>query len=88
MVPSHAQCLNFVTTYTPAMIEWIQTHENPQTFCVQIGMCEPPKTAQRQAGRGTVQDSKRLRLKQPKPVTKGTFTLGMLTIVIFFLLLF
>eukprot|EP00033_Pygsuia_biforma_P000454 GCRY01000540.1.p1 GENE.GCRY01000540.1~~GCRY01000540.1.p1 ORF type:complete len:900 (+),score=186.89 GCRY01000540.1:115-2814(+) len=32
-------CDNLVDTYTPVVLEWLKTMENPETFCRQMGLC-------------------------------------------------
>jgi hypothetical protein len=33
------QCEAFVDSYVPQLINWIETNEDPKTFCTQVGLC-------------------------------------------------
>jgi saposin len=35
----NTQCVQFVHTYLPLVIQWIITTERPDVFCTQIGLC-------------------------------------------------
>jgi len=39
LTPFASQCVQFVDTYTPIMVQYIQANEDPQTVCQQIGVC-------------------------------------------------
>jgi len=37
--PIAPECQSFVATYTPKLIDWIVSKEDPATFCTQVGLC-------------------------------------------------
>jgi len=37
------ECVTVVNNYTPQIINWIVTKENPQQFCTQVGLCSSGK---------------------------------------------
>lgn len=39
LTPFASQCVVFVDTYTPLIVQYIQANEDPQTVCQQIGVC-------------------------------------------------
>jgi len=34
-----AQCEQFIDSYVPALIDWIEKNESPSVFCGQVGLC-------------------------------------------------
>jgi len=49
--PLSQTCTQFVGTYLPQLIQWIENGENPQQFCTQVGLCAfHQKRAVQQAG--------------------------------------
>lgn len=49
LTPFAKDCIKFVDTYTPIIVQYIQNNEDPKTVCKQIGVCssfvEGPKSA-------------------------------------------
>merc|ERR1712183_86504 len=39
LTPFASQCVVFVDTYTPLIVQYTQANEDPQTVCQQIGVC-------------------------------------------------
>jgi saposin len=40
----NTQCIQFVNTYLPLVIQWIINTERPDIFCTQIGLCSSKRS--------------------------------------------